>query len=433
MNRLSTTHISRGEPLTIYCDGIPLRAYKGESIAAALYANNIRLISRSSKYHRPRGAFCFEGHCGSCLMHVNDVPNTKACMQSCDDGMIIETQNKFPTINVDIFESIDVLFHRGLNHHRFMTQTKLFTDITHKIAVKLCGLGVLPDTSLQEKISVVSHSPDILIVGGGPAGLSAATAAATTNTDVWLIDEHKQLGGSALTDPKYGHAWAQEKTVQLLQANVTLKTQTSLIGVYPEDHNGLWVAVAPESIFVLTPKQIIYATGGYAVNRLFPNNDRPGIMSARAIGRLFVSHQISPGTNIVLVGNDPFVIRLKTALEKKNHRVTLIDDTQPFSVIGHNHIQAIVLEGDTNKTLPCDVLGIWLPPSPASEYAREQGCQIDCNSAQGGYCITVNEHQETSVSGTFACGDVCGHCDPQLAIQQGIKAGQVCAERVHHV
>src|SRR3569623_3106195 len=86
---------ARGEACVIDFEGAPLRAFTGESVAVALYAAGIRTLGRSTKYHRPRGAFCFEGHCASCLMRIAGKPNVRACLAPARAAQRCARQNAF--------------------------------------------------------------------------------------------------------------------------------------------------------------------------------------------------------------------------------------------------------------------------------------------------------------------------------------------------
>jgi len=101
-----------GEPVTIDFEGAPVRALAGEPVAAALFAAGIRTLGRSTKYHRPRGLFCLDGHCASCTMRIDGRPNRRACMVRAREGLACERQNAFPSADVDLLAAADWLFPR---------------------------------------------------------------------------------------------------------------------------------------------------------------------------------------------------------------------------------------------------------------------------------------------------------------------------------
>jgi len=99
----------RGKQVIFHFEGKPMKAYANETIAAALYANGLRIFSRSMKYHRPRGFFCAIGRCSSCMMTVNGVPNVRTCMVNVQDDMQVSRQNAFPSADHDGLSIIDKL------------------------------------------------------------------------------------------------------------------------------------------------------------------------------------------------------------------------------------------------------------------------------------------------------------------------------------
>ncbi len=142
----------RGRKVTIYFEGRPIEAYEGETIAMALHAAGIRVLSHSGEKHRPRGGlFCAIGKCSSCLVKVNGIPNVRSCITLVEDGMRIEMQK---------------------------------------------GKEMLPRTAKPpEWKDATRYEADVVVIGGGPAGLMAAIHAADAGASVILIDEQPKLGG----------------------------------------------------------------------------------------------------------------------------------------------------------------------------------------------------------------------------------------------
>src|SRR5690606_37462884 len=191
-------------------EGEPVRAFERESVAAALLSGGGQVLSRSLKYHRPRSFFCLEGHCGACLMRIGGVPNLRACMERCRDGLDIEAQNAYPSARMDVLGAVDWLFPRGMNHHTLMTGSRLLNQVASAVVRQLSGLGRLPDAAASSR-AAGAEAPeevqvDVLVVGGGPAGLAAAAAAAAAGARALLCDEQPELGGSMLADPRTGPA-----------------------------------------------------------------------------------------------------------------------------------------------------------------------------------------------------------------------------------
>src|SRR5512138_766810 len=165
---------------TISFDGHPVPARTGEPVATALLAAGRVLVSRSAKYHRPRGAFCLAGSCGTCLVRAGGLPSQRACRTPCRDGLAVETQNAVPDARHDLLGVIDPLTPRGLDHHHLATWSALANRAAVAVARRLAGLGRLPapDAAAGARAGGPEREEawDALVVGAGPAGLAAAEA-----------------------------------------------------------------------------------------------------------------------------------------------------------------------------------------------------------------------------------------------------------------
>ncbi len=131
--------------MVIELEGRPLETRAGQSVAVALFTAGEKILSRSVKYHRPRGFFCLSGHCGACLMRIDGRPNIKACRTPVAPGLKVERQNTFPSGRFDVLGAADFLFARGMDHHTMMTSPRALNQILQKVVRELGGLGRLPD------------------------------------------------------------------------------------------------------------------------------------------------------------------------------------------------------------------------------------------------------------------------------------------------
>src|SRR5579871_5655799 len=113
----------------ILVDGERVPAVAGEPVAVACMAAGVKILSRSIKYHRPRGFFCLAGHCGACLMRIDGQPNVRACKTAVRDGMQIERQNAFPTGGFDVLGAADFFFAKGMDHHTMMTSPRALNAV----------------------------------------------------------------------------------------------------------------------------------------------------------------------------------------------------------------------------------------------------------------------------------------------------------------
>ena len=237
------------DSFTFLHDGIPVKAFRGETVAAALHAAGIRVLSRSLRYHRPRGFFCAIGKCSSCMMEVNGIPNVKTCMVLSEPGMVVKTQQG-----------------RGVLRQ---------TDDKH------------PDA--EYKISEIET--DIAVVGAGPAGLSAALYASQFGANVAVFDENPRMGGQLI---KQTHMFfgskehyakirgmdISRKLIESMTDAVTLYPSTPVIGFYPPFELAV---LKNNKLTRVKAKKIIVATGASENMLVFPGNDLPGVYGAGAV------------------------------------------------------------------------------------------------------------------------------------------------------
>jgi sarcosine oxidase subunit alpha len=405
-----------------------VRAYTDESVAAAALASGTRILSRSLKYHRPRTFFCLEGHCSGCLVRIDGVPNLRACLAPCAAGTEVIGQNAFPSAEVDLLGAVDFLFARGMDHHTLMTGNSMLNMLANKVVRQLSGLGKLPDKPPAELPEVGRVDVDVCVIGGGPAGLAAATTTARAGKSTVLVDDQLRPGGSLRTDPRAGRRDAEARWEQAAHAGVSILARSTAIGFFPEDDGGVLAVSAPDRLYRVYAKRWIWATGGYPVNLPFPDNDRPGVIAARAVGRLLVDHGILAGDKICIVEAPEMksdVDVLAGALSRAGAEVTRISVDEIGGTRGRGWTTSL----DTKRgRIECDVVAVAALPAPASEGARQQGCSVVLDAAAGGFRIVADENGKTSQHNVWACGDVTGYMGPLAAVAHGERVGARVAE-----
>ena len=462
--RLPVFDAMRGQPVEIRIADTAVRAFANESIAAAALASGTRVMSRSLKYHRPRTFFCLEGHCSGCLVRLDGVPNLRACQSPCTPGAEAHGQNAFPSAEVDLLGAVDFLFSRGLDHHTLMTGSSVLNKLANKVVRQLSGLGKLPATQATSLPAVGNREIDVCVIGGGPAGLAAATACAKAGKKVVLIDDQLQAGGSLRADPTTGRAVANERVAEAVNAGVELFERSTAIGYFPEDDpdpawlhgavlattqksgsttrpatsadedastvistehlaRGVLAVATPEQLVRVHAKAYIWATGGYPVNLPFADNDRPGVIAARAVGRLLVDHGILGGEKICIVEVPQLAAETEvlsaalTAAGAEVWRVAL-DDTH--GTRGRSWVSQVQT---SHGRIDCDLVAVAAIPSPASEGPRQQGCKVVLDPDAGGFRVVVDDTGKTSAPYVFACGDVTGYIGPARAAAHGALVG----------
>ena len=413
----------RSEPVEIRLADTRVRAYPNESIAAAALASGTRVMSRSLKYHRPRTFFCLEGHCSGCLVRLDGVPNLRACQSPCTQGAEAAGQNAFPSAEVDLLGAVDFVFARGLDHHTLMTGSSVLNKLANKVVRQLSGLGKLPAREAGELPAVAEREVDVCVIGGGPAGLAAATTCARAGLRVVLADDQLQPGGSMRADPRGGRERANTGVAEALAAGIELFARSTAIGYFPEDDGGVLAVATPAQLVRVHARAWIWATGGYAVNLPFPDNDRPGVIAARAVGRLLVDHGILAGDKVCIVEMPQLadeVGALAKSLSAAGAEVTRVALDDALGTRGRSWVSSV----ETSRgRVDCDLVAVAAIPSPASEGPRQHGCEVVLDPGAGGFRVVVDDHGQTSAANVWACGDVTGYRGPAQSAEHGARVG----------
>ena len=431
---------ARGLPITIDFEGDAVPAFAGEPVAVALHAAGIDTLARSSKYHRPRGFFCLDGHCAACLLRIDGRPNQRACLTPARAELACRRQNAFPSADIDVLAAADWLFPEGMDHHTMMTGSQAGNALFLKLVREMGGAGTLPDAPPAARLAPRDETLDVCVIGGGPAGLAAARAVAEAvpRARVALYDEQAAPGGSLLAEAG-GTARAAAMAEAARGAGVELVARATAIGYYPEDaasdgERGLLAIVAGDRLLRVRARRTLYATGSYDQNLPFADNDRPGVISARACGRLAFHWGVRPvppkGTVIILDGA-PTAEPLERALSGAGVRTARVELARE-TVVGARGVKRVrglelrAADGSARR-LDGALVAVATLPSPASELPRQHGAAVVFDAARGGFAAVVDAQGATTVPDVFACGDVTGYSGPEAAARDGAKVGRALA------
>jgi sarcosine oxidase subunit alpha len=183
----------------------------------------------------------------------------------------------------------------------------------------------------------------------------------------------------------------------------------------------------PTGLLKLTADRYVYATGAYEQNALFADNDRPGVLAARAVGRLLVRYRVRPGARPLVVGDGPYAHALAAALADAGCQVERIDGvaTRLHAARGHAWVKGVeVEEAGKRRRIACDLVAVAALPSPASELPREHGAEVAFSPAAGGFACVTDEDGRTARAGVLAAGDVTGFVGPERAAELGRRVGE---------
>jgi len=423
----------RGRPLYIYFNGRKIKAYENETIAVALYAAGVIHFSYSAKLHRPRGPFCMIGKCSQCLMRVNGVPHVRTCITPVEDGMVVE-------------------FEHGHD-------------------------AELPTPKRPIRVERRDLEYDVVVVGAGPAGLSAAIEAAKAGARVAVLDQNPILGGQLVkqTHKFFGtrESFAGIRGVDIAKMlidelkdyeNIDLYPSTQVIGYFRREKTLAAFQtkrLGEYSLLKIRGGSYIVATGAMERSLVFPGNDLPGVMGAGAAQTLMNVFGVRPADEVMIVGAGNVGVIIAYQAAQAGIRVKAVIDILPktaaylvhaskirrmgIPVLMRHTIQeaygrdrvegAIIYEVDdkfrkipgSEKDVAVD--GVWLAVglTPSVELFELMGAKMKFVPELGGYVPLRNRFLETTVENVYVAGDASCIEEASTAMMEGKIAGASAA------
>lgn len=316
--------IDRSRRLSFTFDGKPYQGYVGDTLASALLANGVRVFGRSFKYHRPRGVLGSGHEEPNALVELRSggrhEPNLKATTVELYDGLEAKSQNRWPSLDFDIMALNGLfkpIFAAGFYYKTFMWPAALWEKLYEPVIRRAAGLG---RAAVQEDPDSYEHAHahcDVLVIGGGPAGLMAALAAARSGVRVILCEDNARLGGRLLGENRHldgrpALEWIGTVASELAaMPNVRVLTRTSVAASFD---GGIYAAVERVADHLVEPapftprqrfwriatRKAILATGAIERPLVFPGNDRPGIMLASAVRNYLHRFGVAVGRQIAI-------------------------------------------------------------------------------------------------------------------------------------
>lgn len=407
--------IDREQVVAFVMDGRAYSGYAGDSLASALLANGVRTVARSFKFHRPRGIFASGIEEPNALVQIgkgaHTVPVCRAPTVELVQGLEARSLPGRTSLGFDPWRILDLtapLWAAGFYNKTFIWPS---WHRYETLIRGLAGLGHAPAAPDPDQYEVRNLHCDVLIVGGGSAGLKAARQAAQGGARVVLVEQDRSLGGQALWDgstieERSASDWLQQQIGELNRcADVTILADTTAVGYY--DHNvlALWQrhpsarAAGPrESYWIARTQHLVLASGMFEQPLIFSHNDRPGIMLARAMHQYLRRYAVAPGRRVLLATNNESVYDLAADLKQAGVEVIAVADSRstmsdcttsemraagiplllgwmPIGTAGFGTLRRVTLGRLTadglgileTRTLECDAIGVsggWSPTLP---------------------------------------------------------------------
>jgi sarcosine oxidase subunit alpha len=458
--------IDRSRPLRLSFDGRPIEGFAGDTVASALLANGVRLVGRSFKYHRPRGVLSHGAEEPNALVTVRrgaglSEPNHRATVLEATDGLGVSSQNRWPSLAFDLAAINDrfaPFLAAGFYYKTFMWPRAFWRRIYEPAIRRLAGLGAAPAEPDPDRYLQRFTHCDLLVVGAGPAGLSAALAASKSDQRVMVVDEQAELGGGLLHDVtsiiegRPAQAWLGDALATLrIRDNVTLLARTTAWGLAGQnlvslaerltDHLAAPSAGSPrERLWRVRAGRVVIAAGAHERPCLFDGNDRPGVMLAESVRAYINRYGVAPGQRLVFAtahdsayraaadaaaaGLDVTVVdeRLEGAAtaDLRREGVKVLTGRRVVVAMGRKAVSAAVtepVEGGKGVVLPCDCLAMSGGWTPAVHLFSQAGGRLAYRTALGAFVPAETR------AGVRVAGAANGVFDLAECLAEGAAAG----------
>jgi sarcosine oxidase subunit alpha len=415
--------------ISFYYNKTKMQGLEGDTIASALHVNGVKTLSHSLRFYRPRGFFCGIGKCSSCFMTVDDIPNVRTCIVPLRKNIRVLEQDR---------------------------------------------VGAISDKKFTVKSRKKIHS-DIVIVGSGPAGLTAAITAAYQGVEsILLVDENHLIGGQLIKQTHKFFGSKEEKAgtrgiiiaVELTEKlnsykNVQFMLETTVIGCYNGTKNHKLIAVKRvrdgNQLFEIICKKVIFACGAIENMLAFPGNDLPGVYGAGGVQTLMNVYGVKPGKNVLMVGAGNVGLIVSYQLLQAGVNVERVVEIMPKiggynvhaaklrrcgvpiytshsikEVYGNEKVEgAIVVRVNdrfnpiprTEEDILCDTVCIAVGLTPSIRLLENIGTKLEFIPEAGGHVAIHDSSMQTSVPGIYIAGDSSGIEEASTAMIEGELAG----------
>ena len=403
--------IDRSKEISFFFEGRPYTGFHGDTISSALAANGVRVLGRSFKYHRPRGLLSAANHDVNALMQWGERPNVRADVTPLFEGMTLEAVNTFGGLESDRARHLDRLspfLPVGFYYKAF--HSKRWFPRWERMFRRIAGLGRIVAGTPRIRTPKRYSFCDVLVIGGGPSGLSAALAAADAGAKVVLVDENARLSceHKPLVDRAANHP------------GITICTGTYAAGYYA-DH---WVPLIEERRMTkMRAKALVVCTGVFEQPAVFRNNDLPGVMLASGAQRLIRRYAVKPFNRVVVLAANADAGRAIRDFSANGIEIAAVVNLYKGEFIqealGRDAVSGVVL--NSGKTVDCDGVAMSVGWAPAAALLYQAGAKMR-------YAKEIEQLVPQALpAGIFAAGRVNGIYDFENRLRDGERAGLLAA------
>jgi sarcosine oxidase subunit alpha len=474
--------IDRSRPVNFRFNGRVMQGFQGDTLASALLASGQLLAGRSFKYHRPRGIVASGPEEPNALMGVGTgsrfEPNQRATLTELHEGLEARSQNHWPSLETDIGAVNGVMARflpAGFYYKTFIHPRPFWKHIYEPVIRQSAGLGQAPQQADADSYEHGYAFCDVLVAGGGVAGLLAALAAARAGARVILCEQAAHWGGRALVDGgsidgQPAADWIAATVADLAaMPGVTLMDRAMVAGVY--DHG---YALAHQRVAEGTPGdgrprhrlwriragRIVAAAGAIERPLAFAGNDVPGVMLAGAVRDYLALWGVAPGARTVVVTNNDDAYRTALMLAAAGMAVPAIIDARPDAlgplpdraraegiavhagraiarVHGGKRVTGVSMcphagEGSVLTDIDCDIVAMSGGWSPAVHLWSHCGGKLTWDAGQAHFAPDP-ARPPTGADGrgfVIAAGAAAGHLHHAATVGDAAAAGRRAANEV---
>jgi sarcosine oxidase subunit alpha len=460
--------IDRSQPLSFSFDGKRYQGFAGDTLASALLANDVTLVGRSFKYHRPRGILTAGREEPNALVTLRSgahaEPNARATTVPLYEGLEASSQNCWPSPNFDamaVNQLFAPLFVAGFYYKTFMWPAKFWEKLYEPLIRRAAGLGklsALPDPDHYDR----EHGfCDLLVIGAGPAGLAAALTAAQSGLRVILADGDARMGGRLLAErhaiaDEPGNVWVDRTLTELAaMPNVRLLPRTTVFGAYDGEYGAIEhltdhiAATTPgkprQRLWKIVARRSILATGAVERPLVFAGNDRPGVMMASAVSAYVNRHAVAPGRKAVVFTTTDSGwstvrdlhdagVEVAMVVEARSGEGAAVEDAHrsgipvmmgaTLTVEGGRQVKAALVRDAAGRTqrIACDLVAMAGGWNPAIGLGSNLGARPAWSDSLQTFVL------DTMAPGMAASGATAGRWSLPDALRDGARSGAAAAE-----